>query len=94
VADACTIRADRQHADRPVLSAWPERHDARYGRRGSCSPQFYSIQAQLQGGGIVHCKLLVDGKALSHSTANGGYEITQCEISKNPLIGKRESVIG
>ncbi len=52
------------------------------------NPQFYSISAQLQGGGAVACKLMVNGKAISRATASGGYNIASCEISQDPLSGK------
>ncbi len=45
----------------------------------------------------MSCKLLVDGKELAHAqhnTASGGYNLAQCEISKDPLTGKCESVVG
>lgn len=45
------------------------------------TPLYYSISAQLQGGGDVSCKILVDGKVISSSEASGGYNIAQCEIS-------------
>jgi hypothetical protein len=67
----------------PLLSAELGRHDARDG------PMYYSISAQLQGGGAVSCQLKVDGKVISSSssTASGGYNIAQCEISQDPLSG-------
>jgi hypothetical protein len=36
------------------------------------SPQYYSISAQLQGGGNVSCELKVNGKTLSKASASGG----------------------
>lgn len=51
------------------------------------SPLYYSIEAQLQGGGTVTCKLEINGKVISQSTAVGGYNIAMCEISKDPLTG-------
>jgi hypothetical protein len=73
--------------------------DVQYGPSGSSSqghvpldkteplgnPQFYSITAQLQGSGDVVCKLEVNGKVISQSTATGGYNIASCEISKDPF---------
>jgi hypothetical protein len=44
------------------------------------NPQYYSITAQLNGGGAVTCKLRVDGKVISKSSATGGYNIASCEI--------------
>lgn len=51
-------------------------------------PLYYSIQAQLQGGGTVSCELEIDGKVISSSTASGGYNIAMCEISRDPLSGQ------
>jgi hypothetical protein len=51
------------------------------------SPVYYAISAQLQGGGTVTCKIKVDGKVISQSTATGGYNIAQCEISRDLLTG-------
>jgi hypothetical protein len=50
-------------------------------------PQYYSISAQLNGGGQVTCKILVDGKVISTATATGGYNIADCEISQDPFSG-------
>jgi hypothetical protein len=52
------------------------------------TPLYYSISAQLQGSGTVSCKIEVDGKAISSSTASGGYNIATCEISPDPLTGQ------
>lgn len=52
------------------------------------TPLYYSISAQLQGAGSVSCKIEVDGKTVSSSTASGGYNIAQCEISQDPLSGQ------
>jgi hypothetical protein len=46
------------------------------------TPIYYAITAQLQGGGQVSCRILVDGKVISQSTASGGYNIADCEISQ------------
>jgi hypothetical protein len=51
------------------------------------TPQYYSIDAQLQGGGTVSCKIEVDGKVISQSTASGSYNIASCEISQDPFSG-------
>jgi hypothetical protein len=51
------------------------------------SPMYYSISAQLQGGGAVSCQIKVDGKVISSSTASGGYNIAQCEISQDLMSG-------
>ena len=51
------------------------------------TPLYYSVTAQLQGGGSVSCKIEVDGKVISQSTATGGYNIASCEISQDPLSG-------
>jgi hypothetical protein len=47
------------------------------------TPIYYAITAQLQGGGTVTCKILVGGQVISQATANGGYNIAQCEISQD-----------
>jgi hypothetical protein len=52
------------------------------------APLYYSISAQLQGSGTVSCEILVGGTVVSKSTASGGYNIAQCEISQDPLSGK------
>jgi hypothetical protein len=52
------------------------------------TPLYYSISAQLQGGGTVSCKIEVDGKVISQATASGGYNLADCEISKDPLSGQ------
>ncbi|MCX4429586.1 hypothetical protein [Streptomyces mirabilis] len=52
------------------------------------NPQYYSITAQLQGAGHVTCRLKVNGKVISQSTASGGYNIASCEISKDIFSGK------
>ncbi len=51
------------------------------------TPLYVAITAQLQGGGSVSCEIEVDGKVISQSTASGGYNIAQCEISQDPLSG-------
>ncbi|MDI5964780.1 hypothetical protein POF50_027890 [Streptomyces sp. SL13] len=47
------------------------------------SPSYYAINAQLQGGGTVTCKIEVNGKTISHATASGGYNIASCEITQD-----------
>lgn len=51
-------------------------------------PVYYSVTAQLQGGGSVTVKILIDGTVISHGTATGGYNIATAEISKDPLSGQ------
>lgn len=51
------------------------------------TPLYVSVSAQLQGAGSVSCKIEVDGKTVSSSTATGGYNIASCEISQDPLSG-------
>ena len=51
------------------------------------TPDYYAISAQLQGGGTVSCQILVDGKVTASSTASGGYNIADCEISQDPFSG-------
>ena len=50
-------------------------------------PIYYAIDAQLQGGGTVSCKIEVNGQTISQGTAQGGYNIATCEISQDPLSG-------
>lgn len=52
------------------------------------SPVYYSLQVQLQGSGQVTCKILVDGKIISQAVASGGYNIADCEISKDMFSGE------
>ncbi|MEY9840865.1 hypothetical protein [Streptacidiphilus sp. EB103A] len=75
--------------------------DVQYGPAGSSSqghvpmsitkklgtPQYASISVQLQGGGAASCQIEVNGKVVSKATANGGYNIAQCEISQDPING-------
>lgn len=42
-------------------------------------PAYYSITAQLHGGGHVSCKLEIDGEVISQAEAKGGYQIAMCE---------------
>lgn len=58
------------------------------------TPIYVAITAQLQGSGTVTCKIKVDGKVISQSTASGGYNIAQCEISQNPLSGQWQDTNG
>ena len=51
-------------------------------------PLYYSLQAQLQGGGSVTVKILVNGTVISQGTASGGYNIAMAEISQDPLSGQ------
>jgi len=55
---------------------------------------YYAIQAQLQGGGKVTVRILVNGKVISTGTADGGYNIAMAEISQNPITGKWEDTQG
>ena len=57
------------------------------------SPLYYAITAQLQGSGSVSCRILVDGKVVSQSTASGGYNIADCEISQG-FTGSWHSTMG
>ena len=54
------------------------------------TPDYYAIDAQLQGDGTVSCQILVDGKVVSQATASGGYNIASCEISQDPFSGNWE----
>jgi hypothetical protein len=51
-------------------------------------PIYYSLQAQLQGGGSVTVEILVNGIVISQGTASGGYNIATAEISQDPLSGQ------
>jgi hypothetical protein len=53
-------------------------------------PSYYAIDAQLQGGGNVRCKLKVDGLTIASGSASGGFNIASCEISQNPVTGSWE----
>ncbi|MFC1409914.1 hypothetical protein ACEZCY_24570 [Streptacidiphilus sp. N1-12] len=75
--------------------------DVQYGQAGSSAeghvpmtvtktlghPLYYSITAQLNGGGKVTCEIKVNGKVISRATASGGYNIAMCEISQDFLTG-------
>jgi hypothetical protein len=54
-------------------------------------PAYYSLSAQLQGGGEVSCSIAVDGTVISSGTADGGYNIAVCEISQDPFSGQWQS---
>lgn len=51
-------------------------------------PIYYSLTAQLQGGGSVTVKILIDGTVISQGSATGGYNIASAEISQDPLSGQ------
>lgn len=55
------------------------------------SPQYYAINAQLQGGGSVNCKIKVDGVTISSASASGGYNIADCEVDQNVTTGSWEN---
>jgi hypothetical protein len=46
-------------------------------------PQFYSINAQLTGGGSVTCQLKVDGVTIASDSASGNGNIASCQINQN-----------
>ena len=54
------------------------------------SPQYYAINAQLQGGGSVSCQIKVDGVTIASASASGGYNIADCEIDQNSTSGSWE----
>jgi len=58
------------------------------------TPAYYAISAQLQGDGSVSCEILVDGKVVSQGTANGGYNIADCEIVRDPVGGQWQDTNG
>jgi hypothetical protein len=53
-------------------------------------PQYYSINAQLNGGGTVRCKIKVDGVTIATGSASGGYNIASCEADQNITTGSWE----
>jgi hypothetical protein len=53
----------------------------------SDAPIYYAISAQLQGTGSVSCTIKVGGQVISQGTAQGGYNIAQCEIVEDPISG-------
>jgi hypothetical protein len=55
------------------------------------SPSYYAINAQLNGGGRVTCKLKVDGVTLSTGSASGDYNIASCQIGQNITTGAWEN---
>jgi hypothetical protein len=46
-------------------------------------PQFYSINAQLTGGGRVTCLLQVDGVTIASASASGNGNIASCQMDQN-----------
>jgi hypothetical protein len=54
-------------------------------------PEYYAINAQLQGGGSVSCSIEVDGIPLSTASASGGYNIADCEIGQDPVTNLWEN---
>ncbi len=64
----------------------PMRVTARLG-----DPEYYAINAQLQGYGTVRCSIEVDGIPLSTATASGGYNIADCEIGQDPVTSLWEN---
>ncbi|MGH3244671.1 MAG: hypothetical protein ACRDOI_00435 [Trebonia sp.] len=52
------------------------------------SPIYCSLTAQLQGGGSVRVKILVNGVVISQGMANGGFNIATAEISQDPFSGR------
>ena len=55
------------------------------------SPEYYAINAQLNGGGSVSCKIEVDGVTIASASASGGYNIADCEIDPNSASGSWEN---
>ena len=54
-------------------------------------PEYYAINAQLQGAGHVKCSIEVDGIPLSTASASGGYNIADCEIGQDPITNLWEN---
>jgi hypothetical protein len=57
-------------------------------------PQYYSIDAQLNGGGSVRCKIKIDGVTIASGSASGGYNIASCEADKDITTGSWEDTNG
>lgn len=55
------------------------------------NPEYYAINAQLQGDGHVKCSIEIDGIALSTASASGGYNIADCEIGQDPITNLWEN---
>lgn len=47
------------------------------------SPNYYAIDAQLQGSGTVRCQIKVDGVAIAAGSASGGYHSADCQIFRD-----------
>jgi hypothetical protein len=58
------------------------------------NPLYYSISAQLNGGGQVTCEIKVNGTVISQAVASGGYNIAMCEVSKDPVSGQWTATMG
>jgi hypothetical protein len=46
-------------------------------------PQFYSINAQLTGGGSVTCQLKIDGVTIASDSVSGSGDIASCQINQD-----------
>ena len=57
-------------------------------------PDYYSIDAQLNGSGSVTCEILVGGSVISKASATGSYNIASCEIDQDPFSGNWEDTNG
>ena len=55
------------------------------------NPEYYAINAQLQGSGHIKCSIEVDGVPLSTASASGGYNIADCEIGQDPITNLWEN---
>jgi hypothetical protein len=54
-------------------------------------PEYYAINAQLQGGGSMSCSIEVDGIPLSTASASGSYNIADCGIGQDPVTNLWEN---
>jgi len=54
-------------------------------------PEYYAINAQLQGSGHVKCSIEVDGIPLSTASASGSFNIAGCEIGQDPTTNLWEN---
>lgn len=59
--------------------------------RKLADPEYYAINAQLQGDGSVRCEIKVSGRVISTGSASGGFNIADCEIGQNPVTGQWEN---
>jgi hypothetical protein len=55
----------------------------------SNAPDYYAITVQLSdAGGNVTCEIKVNGQVIDQESAQGAYQIANCEISQDPFSGQ------